>query len=295
MTNTLDSILSGQNDIAPEQPPAPETPAPEQPRDEHGKFAPKPRVEAEPAPQAPSPVAPQAPQAGQEPPPRQAPVAAVVAERNKRQEAEGKNANLEAELASMRAEIRQLERMARQPAAPPQPREPPPPPPDVWQDPGAYMQHGIREALTPLQKQLEDQRDAFSRMFAEDKFGAETVTAAFSEMEKAFETDPGVQFEHQRIMASRNPYVELVSWHKRRQAQAEIGDDPAAYRERLKAELLAELQAGNGEQPPANPAAPKPAPLLPSNLANARGIGTRSGPAWGGPVPLQDIFNRQKK
>ena len=35
--------------------------------------------------------------------------------------------------------------------------------------------------------------------------------------------------------------------------------------------------------------------MLPTNLAGARNAGTRGGPAYGGPQPLQDIFNRAQR
>jgi hypothetical protein len=34
------------------------------------------------------------------------------------------------------------------------------------------------------------------------------------------------------------------------------------------------------------------APAMPSNFASARSVGARSGPAWTGPTPLNDIFRR---
>jgi prophage DNA circulation protein len=33
-------------------------------------------------------------------------------------------------------------------------------------------------------------------------------------------------------------------------------------------------------------------PVFPSNLASARNVGARRGPAWSGPMPLEDIFKR---
>jgi hypothetical protein len=36
-------------------------------------------------------------------------------------------------------------------------------------------------------------------------------------------------------------------------------------------------------------------PVYPSNLATARNVGSRSGPAWTGPTPLDDIFERGRR
>lgn len=296
MTN-LDSILSGKADAAPESSHAPEKPA--QPRDELGQYAsPKgvepPAGEQQPEPPAPPEEAPQAPPEEQEPPPQQAPVAALKAERGKRQEAEDRSAHLERQLAEMAGQMQQLERMIQRGQQPqPQP-QPEPEPPDVWSDPASYVQHGIKQALSPLQQEYEQRFDAMNRMMAESAFGADTVQEAFDAMASAFQAgDRDVQADHQRIMASTNRYGELVKWHKRRQAMSEIGDDPAAYREKLKAELLAEINGGQGGQPAPQQQPAKPAPVMPSNLAGARGAGSRSGPAWGGPQSLQDIFDRR--
>lgn len=38
----------------------------------------------------------------------------------------------------------------------------------------------------------------------------------------------------------------------------------------------------------------RPAPVFPSNFAGARNVAPRSGPAWSGPKPLRDIFNRAR-
>jgi hypothetical protein len=48
-------------------------------------------------------------------------------------------------------------------------------------------------------------------------------------------------------------------------------------------------QAGVLDQ---RPAQSRPAQVFPSNLAGARNVGRRSGPAWTGPTPLADIFKR---
>lgn len=155
--------------------------------------------------------------------------------------------------------------------------------PDFWEDPNA----AISSALTPVQQQMQKNREEFSRVIAEEKHGAETVSAAFQALRAELQSNPAAQAQYQAIMQSAHPYGALVDWHKKRAAAAEIGDDPAAYREKLKAEILAEMQG----TPPANASAPTP--VMPSNLAGARNVGTRSGPAWSGPQSLNDIFDRR--
>jgi hypothetical protein len=102
---------------------------------------------------------------------------------------------------------------------------------------------------------------------------------------------------YDRVMSSPSPYLALVDWHKRQVAAAEIGDDPAAYREKLKAEILAELQSDVSSRAPAQqqPAAARTPAAMPSNFATGRNVGARSGPSWSGPQPLKEIFDFRDK
>ena len=97
--------------------------------------------------------------------------------------------------------------------------------------------------------------------------------------------------DYHKVANSPNRYAAAVQWHQRQLAQAEIGDDPAAYKAKLEAEVrekvLAELQQGDGQQTQQRQAA------MPSNFASARNVANRSaGPAWSGPASIQDIFKR---
>ena len=167
------------------------------------------------------------------------------------------------------------------------PKEPEPEAPDFWNDPDGYL----KGALTPVQQQIAEQREMMSQLMAEEKFGVDTVKAALTDLESYMRSNPAAKADYQAIMQNRHPYGALVEWHKRHQTQAEIGADPEAYqaklREDLKAEVLAELQGGNQQEQAVAPAA-----VMPSNLAGTRNVGTRSGPAWSGPQPLNDIFKR---
>lgn len=58
-----------------------------------------------------------------------------------------------------------------------------------------------------------------------------------------------------RVMNSQSPGEEIVRWHRETSVLREVGEDPQAYRDRVRQELLAELQ---GQQPQAPPAPPKP-------------------------------------
>lgn len=74
------------------------------------------------------------------------------------------------------------------------------------------------------------------------------------------------------------------------QTLAEIGDDPVAYRERMKEQLRSELAAPQPADPA--PAAAPRAPLPPASLATARSAAPRNAPAWTGSRPLEDILRK---
>lgn len=153
-------------------------------------------------------------------------------------------------------------------------QSPPPPAPDVIEDPEGYAKH--------VQSQV-DQRALSDRLNMSEQMvrmamGDDVVDAAVA----AFDKHMGTPL-HNQIVSSANPYKELVNWHKQQQVAAEIGDDPAAYREKVKAEIRAELEAEMAtKQVRATPAAP--------SLAADPNLGVRSGPAWAGPTPLGKVL-----
>ena len=163
----------------------------------------------------------------------------------------------------------------------------PPQAPDWFQDPDA----ALRDRISPIEQALAQQREQMSQLMAEEKHGREAVSAAMQAIQDEVDRNPAARFEVQRMMQSPHPYGALVEWHKQRSVLSEIGTDPAAYRERLKAEILAEINA-TGVVPQAGTSAAKPA--LPSNFADQRNAGGRAGPAWSGPKPITDIFASNK-
>jgi hypothetical protein len=169
-----------------------------------------------------------------------------------------------------------------------QPKQPEAQAPDFWEAPETAIDHRLTQAITPLQQALMAQREGMSRMMAVEKHGEEAVNEAYQAL-AAMKAAGGPEFQatFQQVMSSPHPYGALVAWHGKQKVMSEIGSDPAAYREKLKAELLAEMQANGGQ-----PQAQQPAPVMPSNFATARNVGTRAGPAWGGPTPIADIFKR---
>lgn len=115
-----------------------------------------------------------------------------------------------------------------------------------------------------------------SERFARSQHGDELVDEALDAAQKAGIVD--------QFRGKKDPWGDLAKWHKAEKAKAEIGDDPVAYKARLKAELLAELRsetAGRSVPPPAS-------------LAGQPNLGS-SVPPWGGPVSLDDMLGGTKK
>lgn len=162
--------------------------------------------------------------------------------------------------------------------------------PDWFENPDAAAQHAVQQTTNP-------RFDAVNRVLMENaklvaglKYGDDKIEAADKAFMEAVQTgkiDPG---DYQRVTTAPNIFAAAVQWHQRQQALSEIGDDPAAFRARIEAEILAKhgLTQNNGQQQPQA----QPAAVMPSNIAGARNVGSRSGPAWSGPPSLQDIFSR---
>jgi hypothetical protein len=172
------------------------------------------------------------------------------------------------------------------PAQPEQPQAP-----DIWSDPDAYLRQGVQQAVDPVVNQVKALQRGMAEMMHRDKPGL------VDEAEKAFNTAAAsgqLSKEFiQQVNSSPNPWAAAVQWHQHTQTMAEIGSDPAAYktklRDELKAELMAELQQGQ------QPGAERPAPVVPSNFATGRNVGTRAGPAYAGPSPLDEILGSNRR
>jgi hypothetical protein len=168
-----------------------------------------------------------------------------------------------------------------------QPNTAPQQAPDFWEAPETAIDHRLNQAITPIQQALMAQREGMSRMIAAEKHGEEAVNEAYQALASLRASNsPEFQATYQQVMSSPHPYGALVAWHGKQKVMSEIGSDPAAYREKIKAELLAEM---GGQQPQAQP---NQVPVMPSNFATARNVGSRAGPTWAGPTPIADIFKR---
>jgi hypothetical protein len=206
-------------DVAEQPAEAPAAEAPQQDgqaRDEHGRFA---------ARQAETTV---------DTPPHQAPVpekeeANVPSWRLRevREEAERRVAETEARWQ------RQFEMLQRQNAPKPEPT----PAPDLFENPNGFVDHQLRQSLSPLEQQqqalraeLQETREFYSRRDAEKEHGPEAVRSAYDWLAKGTQArDPDVLHVYQQVMQSKHPFDAIVTAHKRVNVMQQIGNDPDAW------------------------------------------------------------------
>jgi len=192
-----------------------------QARDENGRFATKTEKPAETQEQAQETVEEEHADTGT------VPQQALHASRQKEKEARQEAETLKHQIAELRGQIQLLSNRPQQPQTPKEEAKAP----DFWEDPTAFVQG----ALNPVQQQMQQQREQFSKMLAMQQHGAETVDGAYKAFEQAARANPGAfAGEYQAIMRSEHPYDALVQWHKRQQTLQMVGNDPNAW---LEAEL----------------------------------------------------------
>jgi hypothetical protein len=182
-------------------------------------------------------------------------------------------------------QLEEFKRQATAPAPPSPPQQQMPAPPDPRVDPVGAMQY----LYTQQQHMLLNERLNNSEAFVRDKMG-EDLDKYVAEFKDAAGKDQALWG---KLYGQPAPYQWLVKEMDRRRAQADIGDDPAAFRSRVEAELRAkweqevqgQMNGGNGRTVTVSPAAG----MAPS-LANARSVAGRSVPAFTGPPPMDELF-----
>lgn len=169
-------------------------------------------------------------------------------------------AGLKAALAEARANVREAKS---RPAPEPQKK------PDFIDPEGAdYFQQQIQVMQANMAAELSEAK-------ARARYGDADVDAAFAAAEKAGEIE--------NFVGKPDAWGQLVKWHKRETVLSEVGDDPDAYRQRIRAEVEAELKA---KAVAANVAGAGKAP----SLAKSPNLGSRSAPEWSGPPSLDEIL-----
>lgn len=179
------------------------------------------------------------------------PLAALEAERSGRRDWKEKALRFEGELKAMRDERTRREQPQDQ-----QPLDP------------------VQVAENRIQTMVLNASEAMARRV----HGQDVVDKAFDRFQKAVEKDPTL---YQRVMSQPDPWDSVVREAKRMELLEEVGDDPAAYRKKIEAEIRATLTAD-----PTTPARP----ALPQSLAGARSSAARTAPGFNGPPPLSSLF-----
>lgn len=181
-----------------------------QPRDEHGRFAPK-----EPEPEI---VAqPEAKPDGKE--------EALVPSwrlREMREEREAAERRFQETQQQWQRQIAELQARL--------PKEEPKPAPDVFEDPNKFLEYGVRQHVDPIKSEIGQLREFYSRREAVREHGQEKVTAAYNAVAQGMQSrDPETMAVYQRAMQSMDPFGEIVSWHQQKTVFSQIGSDPNAW------------------------------------------------------------------
>lgn len=160
------------------------------------------------------------------------------------------------ELERWREEVERQMKQARERS---QHSQPPPQKPDWFTDPEGAAK--ILEAQ--MEQRLLNDRANFSERFAVKQHGKDLVDQA---TQWALQTGAAQHF----FLNSPDPYEDVIKAYRKATFMSEIGDDPEAYKAKLRAELMAEL----GQQPAAQPSPQsiqsQSKPPVPKSLAGAR-------------------------
>lgn len=154
------------------------------------------------------------------------------------------------------------------------------------------QQQAPQQQPSAPQREMSPQEFAINERFNTSELLARKDHPDMDEKMAAWEAEaqknPALRVE---LMQQRHPWEFVYQQGARLLAMQEIGDDPAAYKERLRQELLAELspQQPQSVQPAA---APAPTAALPTSLATARSAAARTADAYTGPTPFEDLFKK---
>lgn len=266
---TLDNILSGKGEAAPE-------PEKQEPPVAQAEVAEKPAAE----------VTEQQDEVIEQDGRKMVPLEALTETRGKVKRYTEEVAESRRQLAEMNASWeRRFAEMAEQF----KPRPPETPPPEWFDNPDAALGHRLKPFESQFQA-FESQIQQVgrtstllsSKALAVASYGKEAVAEMEAAVQAAMQAgDPEIATLQQQLQRSSDPVSVAMDWYRKR---------PEVQRKEHEAELIAA-----GWTPPQTLAA-KPqtvqTTVMPTALEAARNVGSRSGPAWAGPRPLEDIFKR---
>ena len=269
----LESFLAGETATVTEEPKAPPAEAPE----------PKVETKAEPAAKA-APAKPEPEdEADAEPSDRleqdgKSYIPQQVLERERQRRQDWKARAVEAETKHRELQRQLDEATRRATAPPPQPQAPAQPPPDPATNPQGWAQHVVQQQ----QAALLNERLNNSEMMLADKIGAEKLSEYVAEFRQLANADPTL---FGKLYSQPHPYAWMTREVDRLRLVRDVGDDPAAYREKILAEGRARWEQEAKPTP-----VPSPAAGMQPSLGTARSVAGRTAGAWTGEPSLDDVL-----
>jgi hypothetical protein len=114
--------------------------------------------------------------------------------------------------------------------------------PEIWEDPNKWGQTITQQAISPLQEELQNMRETFSRSNAEIAYGADKVAEAYEAMGKDLEQMPQAQRDEiiSRLKKHPHPFGEIVKWHQNNQTLSKVGNDPQKWLDAEKEKWLSD-------------------------------------------------------
>ncbi len=123
------------------------------------------------------------------------------------------------------------------------PKEEPKPAPDVFENPNGFLEHGVRQAVDPINSKVTSLVESFSKKWAIKEHGQEKVDAAYKWVAEGMQNrNPEVMAIYQRAMASDDPYEHIVGGHQKQAVFSQIGNDPNAWFEKELEKRMADPQ-----------------------------------------------------
>ena len=156
------------------------------------------------------------------------------------------------------------------------PQEPPAPPPTIWEDDAAALAYTQQQAVAQSLAASSYQTKLFTSEFHARK-NLEGFEQAWEPLNKWLSENVAVA---QAAAADYDPWGYAFRAYKNQQTMQELG---ATDIEQLKAQIRAQVEAEMAAQKPA-------VPNIPPSLSTQRSVGGRTGPAWGGPKPLNELL-----
>lgn len=285
MAKELDDFLAQarEGEPAPSPDPTPE-PGKAEPRPTTEQPQPPPQPSSIPPPEKPAEPKSEEPEGEPEPEAQHdgaIPRNVFEAERHRRRDWKEKAVRYETEATELRKQLEEAKKVAAAPpVAPPAPFQLPPLP-EFGTDPEGYIRAlSERHAFDLLNQKLNDSEERLR-----DKIGDDKVDAYMAEFKEMSAADPTLV---QKAFAARNPFGWLAKEVDRVRHLREVGDDPEAFKAKLRAEWEAEMAA----RTPAAPAAPPISPVvnMQPSLAAARSSAPRNAPGWSGEPSDDDVI-----